>query len=62
MFKKRRQRLLEQEEKNLKKMEELEFEKGDTLALIIAALITLLPVVLLFLGALSLIIWIIYLA
>lgn len=61
MFRKRRKKLLENEEENLKKLEDLEFEKGDVSALIIAALITLLPVVLLVLGIFTFIIWLIFL-
>lgn len=61
MFRKRRKKLLENEEENLKKLEELELEKGDVSALIIAALITLLPVVLLVLGIFTFIIWLIFL-
>lgn len=41
--------------------ERLELEEGDGKAILIAALITFVPVVLLFLGALYFIIWLIFL-
>ena len=52
--------LLANEEENLKRMEKEEFEKGDTLALILAALITFVPALILVLGLFVLIIWLIF--
>ncbi|NLC64259.1 MAG: hypothetical protein GX753_01150 [Erysipelothrix sp.] len=56
----RRKSLLANEEENLKRMEKEEFEKGDTLALILAALITFVPALILVLGLFVLIIWLIF--
>ena len=58
-FGKRRKKLLENEEENLKKLQELEDE--DIKAIIIAGLITFVPAVILMLGAFYLIVWILFL-
>lgn len=59
MFFKNRKKLLENEEENLKKLQELEDE--DIKAIIIAGLITFIPVIILVLGAFYLIIWFLFL-
>lgn len=61
MFFKKRKRLLDEESENYERFKDEPLEKGDTFALIIAALVTLLPAVLLLLGALWFIIWLIFL-
>ncbi len=58
-FGKRRKKLLENEEENLKKLQELEDE--DIKAIIIAGLITFVPAVILMLGAFYLIVWFLFL-
>lgn len=58
-FGKRRKKLLENEEENLKKLQELEDE--DIKAIIIAGLITFVPAVILMLGAFYLIVWLLFL-
>lgn len=45
----------------MEKLKDVEFERKDIAALIIAALITIMPVVLLILGIFYLIVWIIFL-
>ncbi|NMB18099.1 MAG: hypothetical protein GX984_01400 [Erysipelothrix sp.] len=60
-FIKKKKNLLTHEEENFKKFKDEELEKGDTFAMIIAALITLLPAVLLFLGVFYFIIWVLFL-
>ena len=44
-----------------KKLEETDFEKGDTMALIIAAMITIIPVMLIMILAIVGVIWLIFL-
>ena len=58
-FGKRRKKLLENEEENLKKLQELEDE--DIKAIIIAGLITFVPAVILMLGAFYLIVLFLFL-
>lgn len=53
--------MLDEESENYERFKDEPLEKGDTFALIIAALVTLLPAVLLLLGALWFIIWLIFL-
>lgn len=60
MFFKKRKRLLDEESENFERFKDEPLEKGDTFALIIAALVTLLPAVLLLLGAFWFIIWLIF--
>jgi len=43
------------------KLKTVEFEKGDTLALIVAALITIIPAMLLVIGAMMGIVWLVFL-
>ncbi|AMC93151.1 hypothetical protein AOC36_03930 [Erysipelothrix larvae] len=58
LFKKRKD--MYDEEEIEKKLNDMEFEKGDMFAMFIAAMITFLPAVLLLLGLFSLILWIIF--
>ncbi len=57
----RRKKLLEKEEENLKKMQDLNLEKNDALAMVIAALITFIPVLILVVVIFMFVIWIIFL-
>ncbi len=60
MFKRRRA-LLKNEDDNLKKIQEFEFEKNDILAIILAGMITILPIVILVLLLFYGLIWLLFL-
>ncbi|MDE8340350.1 hypothetical protein PT226_08025 [Erysipelothrix rhusiopathiae] len=60
MLNKRKKRKLLTEEEIQKKFKDVEFEKNDTTAMIIAAIVTLLPALLLVLGLIYGLLWLIF--
>ncbi|WP_039736752.1 hypothetical protein [Erysipelothrix tonsillarum] len=62
MFNKRKKRKLLTEEEIEEKFKGVEFEKNDTTAMIIAALVTLLPALILVLGLIYGLLWLIFIS
>ncbi|AGN23678.1 hypothetical protein PT250_01795 [Erysipelothrix rhusiopathiae] len=60
MLNKRKKRKLLTEEEIQEKFKDVEFEKNDTTAMIIAAIVTLLPALLLVLGLIYGLLWLIF--
>lgn len=60
-IKKYKQSLQERDEELKNKFKDTEFEKGDGFAMFVAAMVTFVPIILVFLGIIYFIVWLIFL-